>query len=221
MKRILILASVAALGSLIGFVAMTSAQSTPPAAQPTPQRPRIAIVNIAKVLRDYQKAASDGKAITAKRQEWVNVMQPKRDKMAELSKQIPTTPSVTEKERLQQQALAINRELEDLERQAQKELGDLTDKTIVEVYQNIKSVINDIAVTNNLDLVMCYPDASLPEDDKKPAVAQLKLQSPALIPFYQRGMDITEVVVVTLNRRHPAPPDAKGVAPANYQPMKK
>ena len=46
------------------------------------------------------------------------------------------------------------------------------------------------------------------DEDKKPTVAQLKLQTPALIPMYQRNMDITEVVIVTLNRRHPAPPVA-------------
>jgi hypothetical protein len=82
----------------------------------------------------------------------------------------------------------------------------VSDRTIIEVYQNIKSTIDAIAVTNNLDLVMCYPDASTAEDEKKPALAQLKLQTPALIPFYHRGMDITEVVVKTLNTRHPAPP---------------
>jgi hypothetical protein len=32
------------------------------------------------------------------------------------------------------------------------------------------------------------------------------LQTPALIPFYHSGMDITKVVVDTLNARYPSPP---------------
>ena len=231
MKKTFIYLSVAAaLGGLVYCGALVNAQAptgTPPAASPAqPMRPRIALVNIAKVLREFQKASADGKLITAKRQEYMDRVKPLRDKLAVLSRQSANTLIVSERENLQKQAVAINRQVEDVDQEAQRVLGDLTDKTIVEVYQNIKAVINDIAVTNNLDLVMCYPDASNPEDEKKPAVAQLKLQSPALIPFYHRNMDITEVVVVTLNRRHPAPPETTviktiatpmGVTPTGFQ----
>lgn len=178
--------------------------ANPPSASPQPSRPRIALVNIAKVLREFNKANADGQTITKKRQEYVDKVKPLRDKLAALSKSMQTTPNLTEKERLQKEAVAVNRMIEDLDQEAQRVLGELTDKTIVDVYQSIKTTINDIAVANNLDLVMCYPDASSPEDEKKPALAQIKLQTPALIPFYHRGMDITDVVVVTLNRRHPS-----------------
>jgi sugar-specific transcriptional regulator TrmB len=162
-------------------------------------------VNIAKVMREFNKANADGQAINKKRQEYVDKAKPYSEKLAVLSRTIAQTVNPTEKEKLQKEAVAINRILEDMNQEAQRVLGEMTDHTLVEVYQSIKQVINDIAVTNNLDLVMCYPDSPNPEDDKKPVVAQMKLQSPALVPFYHRGMDITEVVVVTLNRRHPAP----------------
>ena len=199
--------------------AQPGAGSPPASPAPQPSRPRIALVNIAKVLREFEKANEDGKAITKQRQAFVDEVKPLREMLAQKSKLIQTTQVLADKEKLQQEAIGINRQIEDIDQRAQRTLGELTDKTIVEVYQNIKTVINDIAVTNNLDLVMCYPDASTKEDDLKPAVAQLKLQTPALIPFYHRGMDITEVVIVTLNRRHPAPPSAKGtVAPKNIVP---
>ncbi len=185
---------------------MPPATGSPPASQPQPSRPRIALVNIAKVLREFNKANADGQAITKKRQEYVSKVGPLREKLAAKSKELQLTQDPQRKEQLQKEAVAINRMIEDLDREAQQVLGEMTDKTIVDVYQNIKTTINDIAVANNLDLVMCYPDASNPEDEKKPAIAQIKLQTPALIPFYHRGMDITDVVVVTLNRRHPAPP---------------
>ncbi len=178
----------------------------PPAATAQPMRPRIALVNIAKVLREFQRANSDGQAISKKKQEYVDKLRQLNDMVAAKAKLIQSTPVPAERERIQKEAVGLQRQIEDVKNEAEKVLGDMTDKTIVDVYQNIKAVINDIAVTNNLDLVMCFPDASTPEDDRKPTVAQLKLQTQALIPFYHRNMDITEVVIVTLNRRHPAPP---------------
>jgi Skp family chaperone for outer membrane proteins len=203
---------VTALAALAGiglFDSQASAQNpapgTPPVSQPQPTRPRIALVNIAKVLREFNKANADGQAITKKRQYYVDQVKPLREKLAALSKAIQATQIPAEKERLQKEALNVNRMIEDLDAEAQRVLGEMTDKTIVDVYSSIKTTINDIAVANNLDLVMCYPDASNPEDEKKPAIAQIKLQTPALIPFYHRGMDISDVVVKTLNLRHPAP----------------
>ncbi len=100
--------------------------------------------------------------------------------------------------------MAVQRKIDDVDRQAQRELTALSNETIVRVYQEIKGVIYDIAKTNNLDMVLCYPAASKPEDENSPQVAQLMLQTPALIPFYHHGMDITEVVTKTLNARYPS-----------------
>lgn len=225
MKRTLRYVTALAAFAGIGFfesnaTAQNPMTGTPPASTAQPSRPRIALVNIAKVLREFNKANADGQAITKKRQEYVDRVKPLRDKLAALSKQIQTTQIPTEKDRLTKEATAVNRMIEDLDREAQTVLGDMTDKTIVDVYTSIKTTINDIAVANNLDLVMCYPDASNAEDEKKPAIAQIKLQTPALIPFYHRGMDISDVVVKTLNLRHPAPAiqPVGGTAPAPKGP---
>ena len=133
-------------------------------------------------------------------------MNAKREKLAEINKMYNSVQDPVQKKALQEQALAVNREIEDIDRKAQQELTMLSNETIVQVYQEIKGVIYDIAKTNNLDMVLCYPAASKPEDENSPQVAQLMLQTPALIPFYHSGMDITKVVVDTLNARHPSPP---------------
>ncbi|MCE9532328.1 MAG: OmpH family outer membrane protein [Planctomycetes bacterium] len=227
MKKFLIsLAAVAALGGVFwGVNNINAQQGAPmggaPTASPQPARPRIALVNIAKVLREFNKANADGQMINTKRQEYVDRVRPYREKLAAMSRQIQSTVNPDERAKLTKEATAIQRSIEDVDNEAQKVLGELTDRTIVEVYQNIKTTIGDIATANNLDLVMCYPDGSSPEDDKKAAVAQLKLQTPALIPFYHRGMDISEVVVVTLNKRHPAPPVAlkQPTTPMPMQPI--
>jgi len=221
-RKLFILMSMGAAIWGIAYSGLANAQQPQPPQQPSaspqPMRPRIALVNIAKVLREFQKANSDGKIIVAKRQEYVDRMKPLREQLAEVSRKIQLTSVPADKERLTHEAKGLQRQSEDLEQEGLRVMDELREKVVVEVYQCVKSVINDIAVTNNLDLVMCYPDASDAKEEMKPAVAELKLKTPALIPFYHRGMDITEVVIVTLNKRHPAPPTTPAGAAAPMAP---
>jgi Skp family chaperone for outer membrane proteins len=204
------LAALATVGAAVGFVPTAHAQPAAPpaggAAQPAPRAQRICIVNIAKVLRDYNKANFKGQQITEKRQAYVVQVNALREKLAEINKQFTVSMIPDEKKKYQEQALAIQRQVEDIDRKAQAELTQLSNDTIVQVYQEIRTVIKDIAEANNLDMVLCYPAASKQEDEASPQVAQLMLQTPAMIPFYHKGMDITDVVSKTLNGRHPSPP---------------
>jgi Skp family chaperone for outer membrane proteins len=192
----------------------TNPPATTTSSQPARTGPRICLVNIAKVLKDFNKANQEGMAISKRRQFYVDSVKPMRERLAELSRQIQAAPSETVKAQLKEQALQINRQIEDLDHKAQEELTQMSDRVIVEVYKQIKAAISDIAMANNIDLVMCYPDASDEKDDGKAAIAQLKLQTPALTPFYHKGMDITDYVIRTLNARHPAPPVERPAAPS-------
>ena len=210
-------AALAALGTILTFGSGLDAQAptggtTPPPAGAAPRAQRIVIVNIAKVLRDYQKANDQGADITRKRQKYVTEVQVLREKLAAVNAEFQKAPNPDVKKTLQEQALGIQRQIEDIDRRAQAELTQLSNDTIVRVYKEIKGVIFDIAKTNNLDMVLCYPAASKEEDDNSPQVAQLMLQTPALIPFYHSQMDITHVVVATLNQRYPG---GDGVKPVN------
>ena len=203
------LAVLATLGVALVVTPAAMAQggsTTGGSAPPQSRSQRIVICNIAKVLRDYNKANFQGAEITKKRVAYVNQVNGKREKLAELNKMYNQVQDPVQKKALQDQALAVQRDIEDIDRKAQAELTQLSNDTIVKVYQEIKGVIYDIAKTNNLDMVLCYPAASKPEDENSPQVAQLMLQTPALIPFYHSGMDITKVVVDTLNARYPSPP---------------
>jgi Skp family chaperone for outer membrane proteins len=211
-KRILTrLAVVATLGTALALAPPASAQpagsggagGAPAPAAPRPQR--IVIVNIAKVLRDYNKANFLGAEITKKRQFYVSKVNALKEQITEINQQFQKATNPDIKKQLQEKALSVQRQIEDLDRQAQMELTKLSNDTIVQVYQEIKGVITDIAKTNNLDMVLCYPAASKAEDDNTAPVAQLMLQTPALIPFYHRGMDVTDVVIQTLNARYPSP----------------
>lgn len=200
------------LAAFLALTASATAQAPAggapaPAATPRPQR--IVIVNIAKVLRDYKKANTRGADITVKRQAYVTRVTKLRDELAEVNKLFNMSQVPDDKKKLQEKALGIQRQVEDIDREAQLELTKLSNETIVQVYQEIKGVIADIATTNNLDMVLCYPAASKTEDEATPQVAQLMLQTPAMIPFYHKGMDVTEVVIKTLNGRYPPPEVSK------------
>jgi Skp family chaperone for outer membrane proteins len=207
------LAALATVGTALAWAPAADAQpgGAPAGGAPAPATPRpqrICIVNMPKVLREYNKANFQGAEITKKRQAYVSLVTGKREKLAEINKMYQAEKIPERQKALQEQALSVNREIEDIDRKAQTELTQLSNDTIVRVYQEIKGVIADIAKTNNLDMVLAYPAATKPEEENSPQVAQLMLQAPALMPFYHRGMDITDVVVQTLNARYPsAAPD--------------
>ena len=217
------LAALATVGTALACAPEAGAQpgaapaggGTPAPAAPRAQR--ICIVNMPKVLREYNKANFQGQEITEKRQAYVSVVTTKREKLAEINKLFNGAANPEQKKMYQEQALQVQREIEDIDRKAQAELTQLSNDTIVRVYQEIKGVIADIAKANNLDMVLAYPAATKPEEENSPQVAQLMLQAPALTPFYHRGMDITDVVVQTLNARYPSPP-AKVTQTSNTNP---
>jgi Skp family chaperone for outer membrane proteins len=201
------LAALVTVGAAIAFTPTATAQAPMGggSSAPTPRPQRIVIVNIAKVLRDYNKANFKGAEITKKREAYVGQIKQLNERISAINRDHVKTTVPEDKKKLEEQALAIQRQIQDIDRKAKEELTQLSNDTIVMVYQEIKQVIYDIAKTNSLDMVLCYPAAANEKDENSPQVAQLMLQTPALIPFYHSGMDITHVVVETLNKRHPFP----------------
>ena len=123
MKRFVTrLAALATVGAAVGFVPAANAQPTgAPAAPAAPRPQRICIVNIAKVLRDYNKANFQGQQITEKRQAYVVQVNALREKLVEINKAHTVSMIPEEKKKLQEQALAIQRQVEDIDRKAQAE----------------------------------------------------------------------------------------------------
>lgn len=213
----------------IAMIAM--AQSTPPAggdkaapAAPKPQR--IVIVNIAQVLKEYNKTNAQGAEITKLREGYVSKVTAFRTQLKDINDQYQKAAAPDAKTKLENQAKAIQRQIEDVDIEAQKVLGNRSNEVIVSVYKEIKGVIEAIAKANDLDMVLCYPAATDTKMEDSPAVAQLMLQTPALIPFYHKGVDVTPYVVKTLNQRYPAPvtpggmglPDPKATGPISGTP---
>jgi hypothetical protein len=66
--------------------------------------------------------------------------------------------------------------------------------------------VDATAEMNGYHLVLAYPDAVTPEEKSNPYLKELKLKPPAAQPFFVAGhVDLTKLVVDTLNKWNPAP----------------
>jgi Skp family chaperone for outer membrane proteins len=186
-----------------------------------PYRPKIALVNIAKVLKEYDKANAQGKQIADQRQGYLNQVNNYRTQLNEMNKKLAIATDAAMKDKITKDMTLITRQIEDVDAQAQKNLGEQSNATVVSVYKEIRETITAIAESNGLELVIAYPDASDAKDLDSPVVAQLKLQTPAMMPFYHKNIDITAYVVDTLNKRYPVSKAATGaVTPdSNVKPV--
>jgi Skp family chaperone for outer membrane proteins len=196
-------AGLLAFGVLIGWVVPGQEKSA--AREKKEVSPsKIGYVNVAKVLRDFNSANAAGAKITKRRQEFVEQVNEKRDAVAKLTKELDEAKDDEAKRGLKRKIEAIESEMKKVDAEAQKELTETSNDTIVLVYHQIKTVIRELAEDRGLDVVECFPAASRLEDDNLPQVAQLMLQTPALVPFYVREeFDVTQDVIDRLNKKYP------------------
>jgi Skp family chaperone for outer membrane proteins len=196
-------AGLLAFGVLIGWVVPGQEKSAAKEKKEV-SPPKIGYVNVAKVLRDFNSANAAGAKITKRRQEFVAQVNEKRDTAARLTKEIEAAKDDEARGVLKDKIEAIDSEIKKIDAEAQKELTDASNNTIVQVYEQIKSAIRELAEERGLDVVECFPAASRVEDERSPQVAQLMLQTPALIPFYLRpDVDLTQDVIERVNKRYP------------------
>lgn len=232
------LASVAAAVALVGGFGMwstwvaaqppasqpvrpVSASSTPaPAATTAPaaaSQPgtRVAVVNINKVLKSYQKAQTLNNAIKTKVQAYAKQMNDKREEIQKLQAELtkPTVPQA-DKERMEKQIVSLQRYLQDMDNEARKTIGKEQGDIAVQLFREIEGVIRAVATTYNFDIVLSYPDAT---DDNEMYVQDnivRKLAAQAAMPlFYKPHVDITAAVIGTLNASYPAPAGSPAPVP--------
>jgi Skp family chaperone for outer membrane proteins len=189
------------VGALIGtLIAPRSVEAAKEPAKAV--APHIAYVNIAMVMREYDRAKTDNEKIAKRRQEYVEQAKELRDEIQRLSKLATEAQNQNDREAAQLKALETNRKLEDVDLRAKRELGESSEHLIVDVFTNIREVIAELAKERGLDVVEAFPDALNERDMTKPAVAQLKLQTPALYPYFiRKEFDLTEAVIERLNEK--------------------
>lgn len=216
MKR-LTLYFLAAAG--LAFAAYTTrglnAQGPAPAAAATPAtRGTVAVFNVARVMKDFQRWQFFAATMNEERQKRGAELAKFRNQILEKEAAIRGETVATKKQQLESEMVALQRQFEDLEKSIRREIDDKSAKHLQELFTQIRTVVERVAEVNGFQLVMAYPDAMTEEEMKSPLYYDLKLRPPAAMPFYvSPSIDITKVVVLTLNQNFAAPGPVPAVTP--------
>lgn len=205
MKRTVVLtAGVLAFG-LMGYCGSSANAQQPaqPAARPAYSEPRtrIALLNLAYVIKNYEKTTVFQSEIKLEFKKYEERAQFKTKQIEELQKHAAdakTTPD--QKEADQREYLKLKREIEDINSEAKQILGKKTDEQMVILYRDIQDAAARYAVAHNYEAVFHYIDAITQADYFSPGAIVRKIQQPGLMPLYQTpGLDISQQVVMSLN----------------------
>ncbi|MCE9564108.1 MAG: OmpH family outer membrane protein [Planctomycetes bacterium] len=218
------LAGVLGFGGMLLLASSSKAQG-PGGAAPAPggappavatARPTIAVFNMAAVMRDYGKAKYQVQMLNNKRSEMTKELMAWRAQYIKLQQETQDPKVlVAEREEKAKQMVGLARQIEDKDREVNKVLNEDATKIISTLYDDIKTVVDKTAEMNGYHIVFAYPDAVTPEEANSPMVKELKLKPPAASPFYvAKHVDLTGVVIQTLNAWYPAPAVPAGAAPA-------
>ena len=93
---------------------------------------KMGVVNVAKVLKEFDKAEMEGNSIAQCRQGYIDEVKPLREDLAQLGRDIANARTEDEKKRIREKSVKLNRQIEDIDREAQKELSHLSDQVIVD-----------------------------------------------------------------------------------------
>jgi Skp family chaperone for outer membrane proteins len=196
-------------------VAAQAPAATPPAAPAVPSR-GTAVFNVPKVMRDYKKWQYFAAEVNKDRTEKAAILAKKQNEMVDMQNKIKAEPIKSKQDEMAQQMVQLQRQLEDMEKTARKEIDDKSMNHLRTLFGELRQVVDAVAVTNGFELVLAYPDASTPEELSSPMYLEMKLRTPAAMPFYvSKNVDITTVVIETLNKNFPAPGPISGVTPAS------
>ncbi len=221
MKRVnRYLAALTGFGGILLLIGTAQAQQpgAAPVNQPAPQqtsRPTIAVFNMAAVMKDYGKAKYKVYELNEERKKMSADLVSLRAQYLKNQQEIPLQAIAAIKEEMQKKQLELTRMIEDKDREIQKHLNEKASIIISSLYDEIKTVVDKTAEMNGYHIVFAYPDAVSPEDFKNPYLKELKLKPPAAQPFYvARHVDITGVVIQTLNTWYPSAPVPEANHPA-------
>jgi Skp family chaperone for outer membrane proteins len=204
MRTVFVAGGTLVLAALV-YGSRVGSQAAPP--KPAP-RPRIALLNLTYVVKNYKKFETFQheikKAIEPYQQRDANL----KAKVEAVAKQAQDEDlAEKKKEALSERLKLLQRQVEDNNTAAKKFLSEKGDKTMKVLYEDIQQEATRFAKANDIDLLLHYGDATTKEDLESPENIQRKLQAGALLPlFAAEGLDVSKPIVEALNEKYKAAP---------------
>lgn len=219
------------LAAVVGLAVAGSAtaQAPPAGAAPAPATPtrsdppRVAAFNVAMLMKKFDKwqyyaVTMENARITAA----IELLK-MRNEIAALQDKLQQTTEQKQREALIDQAKEKTFLFEKRERTLKDQLDADASKHLKELFADVNAVVAGVVESNGYDIVFAYPEATTKEEAESQNYIDLKLRATAAMPFYvAKRVDITEVMVATLNKHRPAPgampaklkmPDMKDLGP--------
>lgn len=172
--------------------------------------PKTMYFNTAQVMREYKRAITLVAKLNGQRTELSVDLVAYRAMLADLQE----TQKVGKDARpvddtrvawIAADITAIQRLVEDADRDITKTLNDRASAIIAELYDEIQAVVAEVARERGLVAVLAYPDAVTPEEKDNAYLKELKLKPPAAQPFYlDPSVDCSGEIVRRLNARYAA-----------------
>jgi Skp family chaperone for outer membrane proteins len=166
-------------------------------------RPSVALVNLAYVLRNYDKATEAQENFRAVIKEFEWRIQRQNKKLEACTKEMQQANlKPAEREEKEKEARALQRQIQDLNDEARRTLGKKQGEVIVEVYKDVERAAARYAREHDLDLVLHYNDACTEAEANSPPNIERKVGGPGCcVPLYMRSkaVDISDKVLAILN----------------------
>lgn len=220
MKRLFVyLSALVGIGAAVYLAGQIQAQAPAVGAPPTASKPsgRVAVFNVAKVMRDYSRWQHFAKVMNDKRTMASGELVKLNDQITQTQAKIQIEKVQIQQEVMAKQLVELQRQLEDKQRNYRKQLDEESAGYLRNLFAEIQSCVKAVVEANGFDLVMAYPDAITAEELNSPLYYDLKLRPPAAMPFYvSPSADMTDVLIATLNKSFPVPAvtQASGTVPA-------
>jgi Skp family chaperone for outer membrane proteins len=197
-KRITWCVALAATAALLSLTGRASAQGT-----------RVAVVNIGTVFTKYEKA----KAFKA---EMEAILKPFKEEAEKIKKNVlayqeahKKATEAKDREQFENALRILKRQLEDLDLEARKKIGARQEQHLIQLYKEVSEHIKAVASANGIHLVLGFGE---PPDGDLYSFANINRKLTAMdmggaVPlFHNPALDISEVVVTSLNRSYTAAP---------------
>lgn len=207
MKRVFVyLAALVGVGSAV-YLAGTIQAQAPGAAPAAPKASgKVAVFNVAKVMKDFQRWQHFANVMNQKRSAAAGELGKLKSEVAELQTKIQQEPIKQKQEEIAKVLVEKQRLFEDKERKVRTELDDESANYLRELFQQIQACVKAVVDANGFDVVFSYPDAISAQEMASPLYFDLKLRPQAAMPFYVSApADMTDVLVQTLNANFKAP----------------
>lgn len=214
MKRVFVyLSALVGVGSAVYLAGAISAQQ--PGAPAAPRATgRVAVFNVGKVMKDFQKWQHFAKMMNDKRATAAGELGKLRNDIADLQAKMQAEPIKQKQEEMTKLLVAKQREFEDKERTVRTALDNESAGYLRTLFMEIQACVKAVVEQNGFDIVFSYPDAISADEMNSPMYYDIKLRPQAAMPFHVSPQaDVTDLLIQTLNT-HFKPPAGAGPAVA-------